>query len=282
MAPFRTHSSGDRGSGMMNHNSVPAVAADDNGLMNFDRDIVQEESTNAYTNNNRNNIPTESVQEQLSKRRSGSGGLPPSGMSSASKLSRVWDRRRRRLEKKNRVDNYAQNADDEPDKDLGEMKKTRRSRSDSRRSQASTQPASGDPEFDEDLDPYDSDPGESYRQHCLRVAAQSTKSCLSVPKFLKNSSKQLQRGSEGGETVLTAPPSPMASELGDLFGHLPASLPPNTQRVRYSLRSSITDGSEKQPLGPSVMERRELRPNNVHLNVSHWSDTGGRPYMEDR
>jgi hypothetical protein len=52
--------------------------------------------------------------------------------------------------------------------------------------------------------------------------------------------------------------------------------------VRYSLRSSITDGSEKQPMGPTVMERRELRPNNVQMNVSHWSDTGGRPYMEDR
>jgi hypothetical protein len=30
------------------------------------------------------------------------------------------------------------------------------------------------------------------------------------------------------------------------------------------------------------MERRELRPNNVRMNVSHWSDEGGRPYMEDR
>mmetsp|Transcript_1335 Transcript_1335/g.1452 ORF Transcript_1335/g.1452 Transcript_1335/m.1452 type:complete len:336 (+) Transcript_1335:1-1008(+) len=31
-----------------------------------------------------------------------------------------------------------------------------------------------------------------------------------------------------------------------------------------------------------MMERRELRPNNIHINVSHWSDFGGRNYMEDR
>jgi hypothetical protein len=78
----------------------------------------------------------------------------------------------------------------------------------------------------------------------------------------------------------------MTSEMGDaptgVAGQTPSSLPNNLKRVRYSLRSSITDGSEKQPTGPSVMERRELRPNNVHLNVSHWSDEGGRPYMEDR
>jgi hypothetical protein len=131
---------------------------------------------------------------------------------------------------------------------------------------------------DEELDPYDSDPGQSYRQHCMALSGLGTKTCLGVPTMFKN--KRLLPGE--GETVLTAPPSPMASEMGDLFGTLPASLPPNAHRVRYSLRSSITDGSEKQPTGPSVMERRDLRPNGVHLNVSHWSDMGGRPYMEDR
>jgi hypothetical protein len=156
----------------------------------------------------------------------------------------MWDRRRRRLEKKRNSD-----------KQLGEAKR------------------SGKIDYeDEDYDPYDSDPGESYRQHCMRLSGVSTKSCLSVPKFMIKSN----------DTVLTAPPSPMHSEMGDLFGSVPASLPPNISRVRYSLRSSITDGSEKQPAGPSVMERRELRPNNVSLNVSHWSETGGRPYMEDR
>ena len=126
----------------------------------------------------------------------------------------------------------------------------------------------------EELDPYESDPGESYREHCMKFRGISTKSCM--PTFLRN------RRTPEEETVLTAPPSPLASEMGDLFGQIPASLPANLTRVRYSLRSSITDGSEKQPSGPSVMERRELRPNGVHLNVSHWSDEGGRPYMEDR
>jgi hypothetical protein len=129
---------------------------------------------------------------------------------------------------------------------------------------------------DEEYDPYDSDPGESYRQHCLRVNGMSTRSCLKLPKFIK----QTPHGES--ETVMTSPPSPMASEMGDILGQTPASLPPDHSRVRYTLRSSITDVSEKQPSGPSVMERRELRPNNVHLNVSHWSDSGARQYMEDR
>ena len=115
-----------------------------------------------------------------------------------------------------------------------------------------------------DVDPYDSDPGQSYRDHCKknRVAA-----CLTVPKFIKN--RVITDGS-----VLTAPPSPTVD--------MPSSLPAHWARVRYSLRSAITDGSEKQPVGPSVMERRDLRPNDVELNVSHWSDEGERQYMEDR
>ena len=129
---------------------------------------------------------------------------------------------------------------------------------------------------DEDLDPYDSDPGESYREHVARTNGISNKSCISVPRFLRNGKKVED------VTVMTAPPSPMTSEMGDIFGQIPASLPSNLTRVRYSLRSSITDGSENQPSGPSVMERRELRPNNIHINVSHWSMAGGRPYMEDR
>lgn len=195
--------------------SVPAIAADENGVMGFGRD------------------------DERQRQR-----------------SMMWDRRRKRLEKKKDVD----------DKDLGELKKNQ-NRSQSRHAID-----------DEDLDPYDSDPGESYREHCMKINGIGAKSCLPVPIFLKN--KRLLAGE--GETVLTAPPSPLQSEMGDLFGQIPASLPPNMQRVRYSLRSSITDGSEKQPTGPTVMERRELRPNNIHLNVSHWSDTGGRPYMEDR
>ena len=147
---------------------------------------------------------------------------------------------------------------------------------------------------DEEYDPYDSDPGESYRAHCLRVNGMSTKSCLKLPTFLKQggpgSLLSSSRGGGGGggllggesETQMTSPPSPMTSELGDVLSQTPASLPTDLTRVRYSLRSSITDGAEKQPSGPSVMERRELRPNNVHINVSHWSDAGARQYMEDR
>ena len=186
----------------------------------------------------------------------------PEKPSSAKQQLSVWERRRRRLEKKKAADAAA-----EPEADGEELKKSRR------RSKNKDLPPA---EEDEDLDPYDSDPGESYREHCMRLNGVGTRSCMAVPRFLKNRSKAEE------DTVLTAPPSPMASEMGDLFGQIPASLPSNLARVRYSLRSSITDGSEKQPTGPSVMERRELRPNNIHLNVSHWSDEGGRPYMEDR
>lgn len=199
---------------------------------------------------------------------------------SSSSSKGMWERRRRRLDKKksssSRDFREEDDNNDEPDKDLGEMKRNRRR-------SASSKPKREKRERevieDEEMDPYDSDPGESYRQHCLRVNGIGTKTCLPVPGFLKIKG----RSTTGeGETVLTAPPSPMQSEMGDPFGHTPASLPPNVNRVRYSLRSSVTDGSEKQPMGPSVMERRELRPNNVHINVSHWSDPGGRPYMEDR
>ena len=130
---------------------------------------------------------------------------------------------------------------------------------------------------EDEYDPYDSDPGESYRDHCKRMDSNKTRTCLALPRFL---------GKKDDETTeATSPPSPLASENGDLYhqhGATPASLPRDLARVRYSLRTAIGDGSEKQPSGPSVMERRELRPNNVHINVSHWSDFGGRNYMEDR
>lgn len=175
--------------------------------------------------------------------------------------SSMWELRRRRIQKKVDDDSNASPSD----KEYGEAKKANRRRS-----------PKGD---DDDIDPYESDPGESYRDHCMSLRGIGGKSCLPMPSFLKSSRSV---SSKEPESVATAPPSPMASEMGDLYGQIPASLPSNMTRVRYSLRSSITDGSEKQPQGPSVMDRRELRPNNVHVNVSHWSDTGGRPYMEDR
>jgi hypothetical protein len=130
---------------------------------------------------------------------------------------------------------------------------------------------------EDEHDPYDSDPGESYRDHCMRMKGVNTRSCLAMPKFLK-APKEL----EEHDTIATAPASPLASEIDDFIGNTPASLPRELSRVKYSLRTSIGDGSQKQPAGPSVMERRQLRPNNVHLNVSHWSNMGGRNYMEDR
>jgi hypothetical protein len=188
----------------------------------------------------------------------------PKGQDSTSRIS-AWDRRKRRLQKKKVDASEDENPNGGSKPDTG----TRRGRS---KSSSTTTP-------DESVDPYESDPGESYREHCLKFNGISTKTCLGIPKFML---KQQHTRGISGSTVLTAPPSPLASDMGDLFGAIPASLPAKMTRVRYSLRSSITDGSEKQPSGPSVMDRRDLRPNHVHLNVSHWSDEGGRPYMEDR
>ena len=132
-----------------------------------------------------------------------------------------------------------------------------------------------DQEFpDDEYDPYESDPGESYRDHCKRLDETKTRSCLAIPKFLSKS-----KDSPG--TVATHPPSPFSDD-DDNNGQyeMPASLPRDLARVRYSLRTSIGDGSNSQQ--SSNMEERELRPNNVHINVSHWSDFGGRNYMEDR
>jgi len=89
-------------------------------------------------------------------------------------------------------------------------------------------------------------------------------------------------GSEDFGSSSTSPPSPIGSESEDVLNQTPNSLSHEMTRTRYSLRSAIGDGGEKQPTGPSIMDRRELRPNGVALNVSHWSDTGCRSYMEDR
>jgi len=188
-------------------------------------------------------------------------------LSGGSRKGSMFERRRRR---KNKVDD---SRNDSPEaaaaaaaQGLSNSAMSREKRSQARKSKKAA--AEND-----DIDPYDSDPGESYREHCKQSRGFSTKSCLAVPKFLNKGKEE--------QSVLTAPPSPLQSEMGDL-GQTPASLPSNLTRVRYSLRSSITDGAEPQPSGPTVMERRDLRPNNVRMNVSHWSDEGGRPYMEDR
>jgi hypothetical protein len=131
---------------------------------------------------------------------------------------------------------------------------------------------------EDEYDPYDSDPGESYRDHCTRMKGDHTRSCLTMPRFLKQT-KEIEM-----DTVATSPPSPLTSEIDDYMRdhNTPASLPRDLARARYSLRTSIGDGTAAQPSGASVMDRRELRPNNIHINTSHWSEFGGRAYMEDR
>lgn len=199
--------------------------------------------------------PIRSNTEQASSERQGSA------------RSRMWEARRRRKEQAAK--------DESPDsveggeQNVKERRKNRLLRRKEKKKEAA----------EEELDPYDSDPGESYRQHVQKAKGNFSRSCLGAPAFLKTKSA---RRTKEEESEITSPPSPLTSELGDPFGQLPVSLPANAALVKYSLRSSITDGSEKQPAGPSVMERRELRPNTVHINVSHWSDPGGRPYMEDR
>lgn len=126
----------------------------------------------------------------------------------------------------------------------------------------------------EDYDPYDSDPGESYRDHCERIKGERMRSCLTIPRFLQNNKV-------GDVTEATTPASPLEEEE-EVVAQGPRSLPKDLARVRYSLRTSISDGSQMQPPAANLMERRDLRPNHVHINVSHWSDFGGRNYMEDR
>jgi hypothetical protein len=90
---------------------------------------------------------------------------------------------------------------------------------------------------DEELDPYDSDPGESYRQHCMSVSGIGTKSC--VPSLFKIKGRS-------NETVGTAPPSPMPSEMGD-FCAVPASLPQNPILVaigHYRRSRTTTAGTQ--------------------------------------
>lgn len=178
----------------------------------------------------------------------------------------------------------------------------------------------------DEYDPYDSDPGESYREHCDRIKGERSKSCLAMPRFLKESTANggtlgFLNGIKGASVANAhlagassskkqslldtsadtstdisepddgSPRSMIVSRMiakdepaHDYPNGMPASLPRDLARVRYSLRTSIGDGSQQQPAMASshLMERHELRPNNVHINISHWSDFGGRNYMEDR
>lgn len=171
--------------------------------------------------------------------------------------------------------------DHQPDEeDGGAFKSSSRGMFERRKRRKPKPPATTKPQLagvPKGVDPYESDPGESYREHCVKHDNRSL-NCLTLPQFLiKNQTKQ-------------QPPPNRHHHLYDgrtetspfHDGSPPTSLPRSATRVRYSLRSTITDGTDPQPMGPSVLERRKLRPNDVKLNISHWSDEGGRPYMEDR
>jgi hypothetical protein len=120
----------------------------------------------------------------------------------------------------------------------------------------------------------ESDTGISYRQHCMSTKSLGTKSCMRKPSFM------LKNAAEKGGVQITPSPSSTESEFDEPIGEHPPELPGDV--MRYSFRTAIGDGSEKQVASASVMERRDLRPNNCHLDVGHWSDKGGRGYMEDR
>jgi hypothetical protein len=125
---------------------------------------------------------------------------------------------------------------------------------------------------EDEYDPYESDPGESYRDHCERLEEEEggggqSKTCLALPKFL--------RKSRSPTTTL----QPLNDDSWEEEHPTPQSLPKDLARLCYSLRSNIGNGSQAQD---EEMQQRLLRPNNVHINVSHWSDFGKRNYMEDR
>ena len=209
----------------------------------------------------------------------------------------AFEARRRRKQRVSNGNNYPSSSDygyenNDP---------AQNSESSSRKGRKGRRSKSGKELPTDDADPYDSDPGESYREHCERIQEERTKSCLAIPRFLKDGKFMHKNSSVGNAphgvkvfhsggkqrighddvSGFTQPPSPMISEAESK--NMPASLPTDLARVRYSLRTSIGDGTEKQPGGSAaMMERRELRPNNIHINVSHWSDFGGRNYMEDR
>lgn len=253
-------------------------------------------SSDHHNNNNINNTATVNVNATSSS--------SSSGTATTSKLVSAWDARRRRKKGQRSRSSTGEPRNDDDTNNNNNKNNNRRRRSSSKKdTKKKNKSKKGTDLPDEEYDPYDSDPGESYRDHCERLQSNRSKSCLTMPRFLtnhrnnssnNNNNNKKDRNNISGETddtEATSPPSPLASEnlddplyggTGGVHGGTPASLPRDLARVRYSLRTSIGDGTERQLTGPSMMERRELRPNNIHINVSHWSDFGGRNYMEDR
>jgi hypothetical protein len=313
---------GMQGLSLLDHGTGSIYKSTINGSYTSDRTRSGNHGSATHQNRTGNNSATTmaTTTTTLSHREGG-------GSISTDHSPSVWERRRRRLQRVKSNNSDASESSSIPevdeDKNFGEFKtkhgRHRRSKNNINKVTAAGKTTKKKllPPSEEDYDPYDSDPGESYRDHCMKFRGIAHRKCISMPAFMMRNSRFAgnNRGMIEDETVMTAPPSPLQSEMGDPFsmmmrsspslnaggghrqheqqqqqpqpsmfggGPIPASLPPHLSRVSYSLRSSITDGADKQPSGPSVMERRELRPNNLHINVSHWSDEGGRPYMEDR
>jgi hypothetical protein len=129
---------------------------------------------------------------------------------------------------------------------------------------------------DEVDDPYESDPGESYREHCERTEADSfpqSRSCLTIPKFLTNPKRRSRSEPRKSPPLF----EDLAEDHQDNLN--PHSLPKDLQQLKYSEQSEIGDGSEPHDWSQTS---QPLRPNRTHMNISHWSDFGKRDYMEDR
>eukprot|EP00554_Chaetoceros_debilis_P011518 CAMPEP_0194105928 /NCGR_PEP_ID=MMETSP0150-20130528/6041_1 /TAXON_ID=122233 /ORGANISM="Chaetoceros debilis, Strain MM31A-1" /LENGTH=596 /DNA_ID=CAMNT_0038793933 /DNA_START=324 /DNA_END=2111 /DNA_ORIENTATION=- len=78
---------------------------------------------------------------------------------------------------------------------------------------------------------------------------------------------------------------PLSDDEDELFWNELGS-PSHVERkdltARYSLRSEIGNGSKIQ--APPLIEiaKRTLRPNDIHLDASFWTEKNRRAYMEDR
>jgi len=122
----------------------------------------------------------------------------------------------------------------------------------------------------------DGGPADSDYDSDRDTSAFSSKRCMSLLK----SARRKRKGGKGSHAIDDLAMSPLAAEIEELF--VPISISSEQAGVKYSLRSAVGDGSQKQSDARSVMDRRELKPNGSHLHVGHWAEEGLRAYMEDR
>lgn len=183
----------------------------------------------------------------------------------------AWQARRKRKLEKRRKEQEELQREQQRQQQQEQNYNSKPSPASPRASKASKSPDTPETVPDDEFnDPYESDPGESYRDHCERMEADAfpkSKSCLPIPKFLTN--PKYKRKSK---------PEPIIEQEQDTALH-PQSLPLELQQLKYSEQSEIGDGSQAQDW---EARSRSLRPNKTHINISHWSDFGKRDYMEDR